>query len=44
MIGQLRGCIGTIAATEENIAEEVIQNAISASSRDPRFAPITPEE
>ena len=42
--GQLRGCIGTIAATEESIAEEIIQNAISASSRDPRFAPITPEE
>ena len=42
--GQLRGCIGTIMATEDSIAEEIIQNAISASSRDPRFAPITANE
>ena len=28
----------------ENIAEEIISNAVSASSRDPRFAPIEPEE
>ena len=41
---RLRGCIGTISATEENIAEEIIQNAISASSRDPRFSPITSSE
>ena len=39
--GKLRGCIGTIMATRENIAEEIIQNAISACSRDPRFAPVT---
>ena len=39
--GKLRGCIGTIAATQGNIAEEIIQNAISACSRDPRFAPVT---
>ena len=42
--GQLRGCIGTISATEGSLAQEIIQNAISASSRDPRFAPIGPEE
>lgn len=40
----LRGCIGTIAATTNCIAEEIIQNAISASTRDPRFDPITAEE
>lgn len=42
--GQLRGCIGTIGPTCENVAEEIIQNAISASTRDPRFRPIEPEE
>ncbi len=42
--GRLRGCIGTIAATESCIAEEIIQNGISACSRDPRFDPITQEE
>ena len=42
--GNLRGCIGTIAATEDSIAEEIIGNAISACSRDPRFSPITEDE
>lgn len=42
--GQLRGCIGTISAVQENIAEEIIENAISASTRDPRFSPIRTDE
>ena len=42
--GQLRGCIGTIAATTGSIAEEIIQNAISACSRDPRFSPVRAHE
>lgn len=42
--GQLRGCIGTIEPVHRNIAEEVIANAISAATRDPRFSPVTPEE
>lgn len=42
--GKLRGCIGTIMATTDSVAEEIIQNAISASTRDPRFNPIEPEE
>ncbi len=42
--GQLRGCIGTIAPTRESLAEEIIQNAVSAAVRDPRFEPIRPEE
>ena len=42
--GQLRGCIGTILPTEKNIAEEIISNAINASSRDPRFSPIAAQE
>jgi AmmeMemoRadiSam system protein A len=42
--GMLRGCIGTIEPTQANVAQEVIQNAISSATRDPRFPPIMPEE
>jgi len=42
--GMLRGCIGTIEPTQANVAQEVIENAISAATRDPRFPPIMPEE
>ncbi|MDR2715886.1 MAG: AmmeMemoRadiSam system protein A [Coriobacteriaceae bacterium] len=35
--GELRGCIGTIEPTRKSLAEEVIQNAVSAAVRDPRF-------
>lgn len=38
--GRLRGCIGTIAPTEENVAQEIVHNAISAGTRDPRFPPV----
>lgn len=42
--GQLRGCIGTTGPTTPCIAEEIIQNAVSAASRDPRFSPVRPQE
>ena len=42
--GRLRGCIGTIAATRRNIAEEIIHNAVSACSRDPRFPAVAADE
>jgi len=42
--GKLRGCIGTIAPTAENVAQEIIRNAISAATKDPRFDPITEDE
>lgn len=42
--GNLRGCIGTILSTTDSVAEEIIQNAISASTRDPRFYPIRKDE
>lgn len=42
--GKLRGCIGTIEPTTECIADEIIQNAISAGTEDPRFYPVTEEE
>jgi len=38
--GQLRGCIGTFLPTQPNVAQEVIHNAISAATRDPRFPPV----
>lgn len=38
--GVLRGCIGTISPLRENICAEVIQNAISSATEDPRFAPV----
>jgi len=41
---ELRGCIGTYLPTKENIAQEVIANAIAAASEDPRFNPITKED
>jgi AmmeMemoRadiSam system protein A len=40
----LRGCIGTIEPSKANVALEVIHNAISAATRDPRFPPVRPNE
>jgi len=42
--GELRGCIGTFEPTRATIAEEVVANAISSSTRDPRFMPVSPSE
>lgn len=42
--GELRGCIGTFLPTTENVACEVIQNAISAATQDPRFLPVDSSE
>jgi len=42
--GQLRGCIGTIQPVRQDLAEEILYNAVSAGTRDPRFSPVTPEE
>lgn len=41
---ELRGCIGTIVAVKKNLAEEIIENAVAACSRDNRFALIEAEE
>jgi MEMO1 family protein len=40
----LRGCIGTIEPVKETLAEELISNAVSSATRDPRFSPVRPEE
>lgn len=42
--GQLRGCIGTFSSTTSSIAAEIIQNAISAATKDPRFPPVSETE
>ena len=42
--GQLRGCIGTIEPVADTLAEEIIANAISAATRDPRFQPVRRDE
>lgn len=36
--GKLRGCIGTIQAVRDSLAEEIVNNAVSACSEDPRFS------
>jgi len=43
-LDELRGCIGTFEPAEKNVAEEIITNAISSATSDPRFPPVTPEE
>ncbi len=42
--GNLRGCIGTFIPTQENIAQEIIKNAISAAVDDPRFSSVNVSE
>ncbi|HEY3281038.1 MAG TPA: AmmeMemoRadiSam system protein A [Armatimonadota bacterium] len=42
--GELRGCVGTLVATQGSLAEEIICNAISAATQDPRFWPVRPDE
>jgi AmmeMemoRadiSam system protein A len=40
----LRGCIGMIEPEKETLAEEVVANAISAATCDPRFRPVSADE
>lgn len=42
--GRLRGCIGTIRPAHASVAGEIIENAVSAATKDPRFSPVEPEE
>ena len=42
--GELRGCIGTFLPSTDNVADEIIQNAISAATSDPRFSPVDSTE
>jgi AmmeMemoRadiSam system protein A len=43
-LGELRGCIGTFEPQHANVAEEIVANAISSATRDPRFSPVTKGE
>jgi AmmeMemoRadiSam system protein A len=42
--GSLRGCLGTFLPTKATLAEEIVSNAVSAATRDPRFFPVSPAE
>jgi AmmeMemoRadiSam system protein A len=40
----LRGCIGTVEPSQPDLVREVVENAVSAATRDPRFDPVGPSE
>jgi uncharacterized protein len=42
--GELRGCIGTFHPCRDTLFEEIVFNAIAASTEDPRFSLVQPEE
>jgi AmmeMemoRadiSam system protein A/AmmeMemoRadiSam system protein B len=42
--GELRGCIGTIDPVKDTLAQELILNAISSATSDPRFSPVRADE
>ena len=42
--GDLRGCIGTILPARPSLDIEIIENAVSSSTRDPRFPPMKKAE
>jgi AmmeMemoRadiSam system protein A/AmmeMemoRadiSam system protein B len=44
LTGDLRGCMGTIEPVKDTLAQEIIANAISAATHDPRFPPVRDEE
>lgn len=44
LAGDLRGCIGTVEPVKNTLAEEIIGSAVSAATRDPRFAPVRADE
>jgi AmmeMemoRadiSam system protein A len=41
---ELRGCVGTLEPTYGDTALEIIENAIAAAFRDPRFTPVCSDE
>ncbi|MCR8744803.1 AmmeMemoRadiSam system protein A [Romboutsia lituseburensis] len=42
--GELKGCIGTIGAITDNVAQEIIRNAVSAATQDHRFSKVSKDE
>ena len=43
-LGDLRGCIGTVEPAYVDLAHEIINNAIAAATRDPRFEAVAESE
>ena len=41
---ELKGCLGTYLPSQENIAKEIISNAVAAATQDYRFSPIKRED
>ena len=42
--GELRGCIGTVEPAKDTLAQEIVANAISAATSDPRFDAVREKE
>jgi hypothetical protein len=42
--GALRGCIGTFEPAQPDVAREIMANAVSSATHDPRFSPVRAEE
>lgn len=42
--GRLRGCIGTTSPTRKDVVQEVVYNAVSAGTEDPRFYSVRLDE
>jgi AmmeMemoRadiSam system protein A len=42
--GELRGCVGSLHATEETAAHELIRYVVASAVRDPRFDPVRLDE
>ena len=42
--GNLRGCMGTFQAVQDNAASEIINNAMTAAENDPRFPEVNKSE
>jgi len=42
--GDLRGCIGTFEPCQDNVAQEIVTNAIHTATEDPRFEPVREDE
>ncbi len=42
--GSLRGCIGFILPNDRSLKSAIVQNAMNAALRDPRFRAVTPDE
>jgi AmmeMemoRadiSam system protein A len=42
--GALRGCVGSVVASQENVVRETARSAVLAATRDPRFPPVSSPE